>query len=165
MSVTILLIPLAFAAASAAGGSGLLAAQRARADSATDATTETSVSVRTRMKDRGLLGLALGDLGAVDVNAGASEVTADIDGHRLTMTLTEEEVWEAHLERADGVAVDGAFASDLVSRLDGAYAARVQSAVAARIRAQADSAGFELVSETRDEDATVTMVLNVRQDA
>jgi hypothetical protein len=63
------------------------------------------------------------------------------------------------------VAVDGTFASDLVARLDGAYAARVQSAVAARIRAQADSAGFELVSETRDEDATVTMVLNVRQDA
>jgi hypothetical protein len=165
MSVTILLIPLAFAAASAAGGSGLLAAQRARADSATDASAETAVSVRTRMKDRGLLGLALGDLGAVDVNAGASEVTADIDGHRLTMTLTEEDVWEAHLERADGVAVDGTFASDLVARLDGAYAARVQSAVAARIRAQADSAGFELVSETRDEDATVTMVLNVRQDA
>jgi hypothetical protein len=165
MSVTILLIPLAFAAASAAGGSGLLAAQRARADSATDASTETAVSVRTRMKDRGLLGLALGDLGAVDVNAGASEVTAEIDGHRLTMTLTEDDVWEAHLERADGVPVDGAFASDLVARLDVAYAARVQSAVAARIRAQADSAGFELVSETRDEDATVTMVLNVRQDA
>lgn len=165
MSVTILLIPVALAAASAAGGTGFMAALRARADSGTEGAAETAVSVRTRMKDRGLLGLALEDLGALDVQVGATEVTAEIDGHRLTMSLTEDEVWEAHIDRADGVAVDASFASELIGRLDGAYAGRVQSAVAERIRARADSAGFELVSETRDDDATVTMVLNVRQGA
>lgn len=164
MSVTILLIPVALAAASVAGGTGLTAAFRAHEESGTGAAPAASVSVRTRMKDRGLLGLALSDIGAVDASVGASEVTAVVDDHRLTMTLTDD-VWEAHFERTDGLAVDEAAASDILARLDGAYAGRVQSAVAERIRAQADSAGFELVSETRDDDATVTMVLNVRQDA
>lgn len=165
MSVTILLIPVALAAASLAGGTGLAAAFRSREDSGNTMAPDASISVRTRMKDRGLLALALADIGAVDVSAGDAEVTAVIDGHRLTMTLTEDDVWEAHVERADGLAVDDAVARDMLSRLDSAYAGRVQSAVAERIRARADSAGFELVSETRDDDATVTMVLNVRQDA
>ncbi|PSL36519.1 hypothetical protein CLV49_0111 [Labedella gwakjiensis] len=165
MSVTILLIPVALAAASLAGGTGLTAAFRAKNDAGAGDGPATAVSVRTRMKDRGLLGLALEDLGAVDVSVGAAEVSAVVDDHRLTMTLTDDDVWEAHFERTDGLAVDEGIAGDILTRLDGAYAGRVQSAVAARIRAQADSAGFELVSETRDDDATVTMVLNVRQDA
>ena len=56
-------------------------------------------------------------------------------------------------------------ATALIQRLDAAYALRVQHAVAERIRTRADTAGFELVSETRDEDDTVTMVLNVKDYA
>ncbi|RUQ99078.1 hypothetical protein [Labedella endophytica] len=164
MSVTILLIPVALAAASLAGGAGLGAANRARDESRRAGNPSTALTVRTRMKDRGLLGLALDDLGALDVVAGETQVTATIDDIRLSMTLTEDDVWEAHMDRADGIAVDEDIARDILTRLDAAYAGRVQSAVAERIRAQADSAGFELVSETRDEASTVTMVLNVRQD-
>jgi hypothetical protein len=166
MSVTILLIPVALAAASLAGGTGLTAALRARNEPGTGVdAADASVSVRTRMKDRGLLALALSDIGAVDVTTGDRQVMALIDGHRLAMSLTDDDVWEAHIERPDGLEVDAGLASDIIARLDGAYAGRVQSAVAERIRARADSAGFELVSETRDDDATVTMVLNVRRDA
>lgn len=191
MSVTILLIPAALAAASLAGGTGLSAALSARRDAREgsrpalgdgDRTEEigAAVSVRTRMKDRGLLAEALADIGAVDVVVGDTEVSARVDGLAVAMTLTDDDVWEAHFSRegdsdadasadaddattADATAADTTAAEDVITRLDAAYARRVQSAVAERIRARADSAGFELVSETRDEDATVTMVLNVRQ--
>ncbi|RWZ49519.1 hypothetical protein ELQ90_12160 [Labedella phragmitis] len=168
MSVTILLIPAALAAASLAGGTGLTAALAARREgrqggSPTDDSVGTAVSVSTRMKDSGLLDAALADIGAVDVVVGESDVTATVDGHVLAMTLTDEDVWEAHFSRDGGVDADASIAEDVIARLDAAYARRVQAAVADRIRARADSAGFELVSESRDEDATVTMVLNVRQ--
>lgn len=182
MSVTILLIPAALAAASLAGGTGLTAALAARREAREDGSTSsearngetrngetrsdeigTAVNVRTRMKDRDLLDAALADLGAVDVSVGEAEVSAHVDGHVLTMTLTDEDVWEAHFVREDGLDADTTVAEDVIARLDAAYARRVQTAVAERIRARADAAGFELVSETRDEDATVTMVLNVRQ--
>ncbi len=188
MSVTILLIPAALAAASLAGGAGLTAAARSRNDAAdgtsvgsdatdaSDANASTVMSVRTRMKDEGLLHAALEDLGAEDIGiadgstvagdvSAADGVSARIGDLRLTMSLTADEVWEAHVEREDGLDVDESAAADLIARLDAAYAARVQSAVADRIRARADSAGFELVSETRDDDATVTMVLTVREGA
>ena len=165
MSVTILLIPVALAAASLAGGTGLAAAVRARAEGRDSGDGGATLSVRTRMKDRGLLGLALDDIGAVDVVVGDGRVTALVDDLRLSMTLTDDGVWEAHIDRENGFDVDESAATDLLGRIDAAYAGRVQSAVAARIRAQADSAGFELVSETRDDEATVTMVLNVRNDA
>ena len=41
----------------------------------------------------------------------------------------------------------------------------MQQTVASRIRERAASAGFELVSETRDDDDTVTMVLDVKDYA
>ena len=68
-------------------------------------------------------------------------------------------------QRADGRELAEAEAAELVSRLDAAYALRVQQTVAARIRERAASAGFELVSESRDDDDTVTMVLDVKDYA
>ena len=41
----------------------------------------------------------------------------------------------------------------------------LRRAAATAERSRADTAGFELVSETRDEDDTVTMVLNVKDYA
>ncbi|GAB3618207.1 hypothetical protein GCM10027416_27640 [Okibacterium endophyticum] len=120
------------------------------------------LSVRTRMKDEGLLAEALRDLGAVDIDLTADALAAVVDGVALDMAKTVDGIWEAHLTGADGGDVDEVTARDLLNRLDAAYAARVQTAVAERIRSRAEASGFELVSETTEEDSTVTMVLNVR---
>ncbi|MBD3941176.1 hypothetical protein IF188_05620 [Microbacterium sp. NEAU-LLC] len=174
MSVSLILIPAALAAAtaiSAAGGIGALT-QLGGAhehDETPDAATADSgprpIEVRTRMKDPDLLGDALRDLGATHVTQAADDVTAVIDGIELRMTRSEDGVWAAHFEREDGLELDEATAAGIVARLDAAYALRVQQTVAARIRERAESAGFELVSETRDDDDTVTMVLDVKDYA
>jgi len=169
MSVSIVLIPAAIAAiaSAAAGGAatagvgvgvaGLIRSMRADGEENTS-----TLQVRTRMKDRTLLAAALRDLGAVDVEV-AENVAATVDGIQLVMTSTPEGVWAAEFTPARGAAeVTPARATDLAERLDAAYAARVQAAVADRIRERAGDAGLELVSETVGDDQSVTMVLDVR---
>jgi hypothetical protein len=168
MSVSIILIPAAIAAlasmaaggAGAAGvGVGIAGAIRSITGGANEPTT---MEVRTRMKDRGLLSEALEDLGAVDVEVG-DQVAATIDGINLVMQSTPEGVWAATFTAKDGKTdVTTAQATKLAERLDAAYAARVQTAVAARIREKAGDAGLDLVSETVQEDDSLTLVLNVR---
>lgn len=166
MSVTLVLLPIALAAAAAAGGVGALGAVvTAKGDAKTKSRAPSEVRVRTRMKDSTLLADALSGLGATAIDVSRSQVTAEVDGVRLTMTLTDDEVWEAHVESLDGADVTLASATELLQRLDAEYAAGVQLAVAEKIRLRAESSGFDLVSETRDHDDTVTMVLNVRAQA
>jgi hypothetical protein len=173
MSVTLILIPAALAAAtaiSAAGGIGALT-QLGRDEKAEETGAAAALSgprpieVRTRMKDPDLLGAALGDIGATRVSLEDGELTAVIDGVELTMTRSEDGVWAAHFVREDGRELAQTDAAALVAQLDTAYALRVQQTVAARIRERAASAGFELVSESRDDDDTVTMVLDVKDYA
>lgn len=165
MSVTLVLLPIALAAAAAAGGVGALGAvATAKSDASAAARPAPEIRVRTRMKDSTLLADALASLGATGVDVSRSRVTAEIDGVALTMTLTDDAVWEAHVE-SDSREVTVASATDLLQRLDAAYAAGVQHAVAEKIRLRALDAGFDLVSETRETDDTVTMVLNVRTGA
>jgi hypothetical protein len=164
MSVTLILLPIALAAAAAAGGVGALgAAVTAKGTSGSGPAAE--IRVRTRMKDSTLLADALTNLGAAAVDVSRTRVTAELDGVSLTMTLTDDGVWEAHVEGRDGHEVTVLSATELLQRLDGEYAALVQRAVAEKIRARAESSGFDLVSETREADDTVTMVLNVRAQA
>ena len=174
MSVSLILIPAALAAVTAitaAGGIGALAQTggvRGADGAGTDPAAGTGprpISVRTRMKDPDLLADALHDIGATEVTQLEGDLTAVIDGVELTMTRSAEGVWAAHFRRADGLELAQADAAALVEQLDAAYALRVQQTVAARIRERAASAGFELVSETRDEDDTVTMVLDVKDYA
>lgn len=166
MSVTLILIPLALAAAAAAGGVGVIGATTmAKVDGDVASGPAPAVRVRTRMKDSTLLADALENLGATDVTVSRSAVEASVDGVSLTMTVTDEGVWEAHVESRDGRVVTEATATALVQRLDAAYAAMVQQAVAAKIRLRAEGSGFDLVSETREADDTVTMVLTVRANA
>jgi hypothetical protein len=164
MSVTLILLPIALAAAAAAGGVGALGATLT-AKSSTGSQPAPEIRVRTRMKDSTLLSDALTNLGATELDVSGTRVTATLDGVSLTMTLTEDGVWEAHVEGQDGQEVTVVSATELLQRLDGEYAAMVQQAVAAKIRSRAAGSGFELVSETRDVDDTVTMVLNVRTGA
>jgi hypothetical protein len=168
MSVSIILIPAAIAAiasmaaggAGAAGvGVGIAGAIRSITGGANEPTT---MQVRTRMKDRGLLSDALKDLGAVDVEVG-DEVAATIDGIKLVMQSTPEGIWAANFTSKDRKKeVTTAEATKLAERLDAAYAARVQTAVAARIREKASDAGLDLVSETVQDDESLTLTLNVR---
>ena len=174
MSVTLILIPAALAAAtaiSAAGGIGAITQLGHGSETDEVGAVEAAesgprpIEVRTRMKDPDLLGDALRDIGAAEVTLSGDELTAEIDGVELSMTRSEDGVWAAHFQRADGRELAEAEAAELVSRLDAAYALRVQQTVAARIRERAASAGFELVSESRDDDDTVTMVLDVKDYA
>jgi hypothetical protein len=174
MSVSLILIPAALAAAAVIGASGtagilsLSAAEHQGADgraSQPDASGPRPVAVRTRMKDPDLLRDALAALGASEVRVDGRAIDALVDGHEITLSPTPEGVWAAHIARVDGLEVSDAAAADLIERLDAAYAREVQRAVAERIRSRADGAGFELVSETREDDETLTMVLNVRGQA
>jgi hypothetical protein len=167
MSVSIILIPAAIAAIAsmAAGGAataGIGAGIAGAIKSMSGGGQAEVLQVRTRMKDRALLEQALEDLGAVDVEVG-DEVAATVDGVNLVMQASPEGIWAANFTAAKGapeVATD--VATRLAERLDAAYAARVQTAVAERIREKATDAGLELVSETVDDDQSVTMTLNVR---
>ena len=166
MSVTLVLVPIALAVAAAAGGVGVIGAvNTAKTTENVKAGPAPAVRVRTRMKDSTLLADALENLGATAVTVSRAKVSARIDDVLLTMTLTEDAIWEAHIESLTGRAVTEATAADLIARLDAEYAAGVQQAVAEKIRLRAAASGFDLVSETRDVDDTVTMVLNVRAEA
>ena len=165
MSVTLILLPLALAAAAAAGGVGVLGASVTAVKGGNESGPAAEIRVRTRMKDSTLLADALTNLGASAIDVSRTRVTAELHGVSLTMTLTDDGVWEAHVEGRDGHEVTLVSATELLQRLDGEYAAMVQRAVAEKIRARAESSGFDLVSETREADDTVTMVLNVRAQA
>lgn len=174
MSVSLILVPTALAIAAAVGGTGIAGIASLRDDSAASAagggggTADQQqelrpVEVQTRMKDPTLLGAALGDLGAGRIDVAADRISAELEGVLLQMERTPDGVWAAHLSASDGRVVHEDEAAALITRLDAAYARRVQQTVAERIRQRADGAGFELVSETRDEDDSVTMVLAVRE--
>jgi hypothetical protein len=174
MSVSLILIPAALAAATvigATGTAGILSLGDTEDEEAGASTAERGESgprplaVRTRMKDPDLLRMALAALDATDVRGEAGVLSALVDGLEVTLSRTPEDVWAAHVARADGLEITDAAATGLIERLDSAYAREVQRAVAERIRSRADAAGFELVSETREDDETVTMVLNVRDQA
>ncbi|MEJ1086895.1 hypothetical protein WDU99_01035 [Microbacterium sp. Mu-80] len=175
MSVSLLLIPAALAVAGVVGGIGVAGVQ---SQSGTDASqksgksapgreipadeTVTPLQVQTRMKNAGLLASALHDLGATSIDTVDGELTAVVDDLSLRMTRDADGIWTAHVTGTDGREADVSDATALMTRIDGAYARRVQQEVAARIRARAADAGFELVSESRQSDDSVTMVLSVR---
>ncbi|MEI2269814.1 hypothetical protein OHB93_10875 [Microbacterium sp. No. 7] len=168
MSISLILLPAALAAAAAVGGTGALGAIALNSGATSGprgGSEAVPIAVQTRMKDPDLLAAALADLGGADAALVDGVLTATIDDVEIVMSRTADGVWGAHLSRLDGHEVTEAEATALMTRVDAAYARHVQRAVAERIRSRADQAGFELVSETRDEDDTVTMVLNVRDYA
>lgn len=175
MSVSLLLIPAALAVAGVVGGIGVAGVQSqsgtdtaqksgksAPAEQTPADETVTPLQVQTRMKNADLLASALHDLGATSIGTVGGELTAVVDDLSLRMARDADGIWTAHVTGADGREADVSDATALMTRIDGAYARRVQQEVAARIRARADDAGFELVSESRQSDDSVTMVLSVR---
>ncbi|MCU1404544.1 MAG: hypothetical protein JWQ43_847 [Glaciihabitans sp.] len=73
MSVTLILLPIAFAAAAAAGGVGALGAALT-ANGTQGAERAPEIRVRTRMKDSTLLSDALANLGATELEVSSTRV-------------------------------------------------------------------------------------------
>lgn len=154
MSVELLLVPLALAAAHAVGavGGGVLASV---GDS--EAQREACV-VQTRLKHPGLLVEALGDLGATIT--GTEPVSGTFEGMSFSFIHHEDGTLSAHVDAGTGdEAVERA--REFVLATDAAYAARVQQAVRDRVRERAGALGMTVESETVDADRAVTLVLNV----
>lgn len=161
MSVSILLIPAVIAAVAGSAGGGAAGVFATLAGTgAGDGHGPHALRVETRMRDIGLLCDALGDLGASILRREADAVDAVAGDLTVELTRGADGVWAAHIDADRAVTVDEANA--LMLALDRAYAARVQQAVADRIRQNAAAAGFDLVDESRDEDDSVRIVLEIR---
>ena len=146
MSVSLVLVPLAFAAVSAY--------QAARASA--DDEGRTVCHVATRMRDERLLGEALADTGAHVVPHQGSLV-ARWQGVDATFARDEHGVWQVDLTGE----VTPESAAQVVAAVDAAYGVRVQQEVLTRIRERARTAGMAVESERVEQDRSVTLVLTV----
>ncbi|MEV6924266.1 hypothetical protein AB0M46_07120 [Dactylosporangium sp. NPDC051485] len=145
MSVSLILIPLAIAAAAAHAG----------LSKGKDATV---CQVQTRMRDAGLLAAALRESRA----AVASEdgvLVADWAGVRARFARDERQIWTAHFTGD----VDEARAVDIVRAVDAAYGRQVQQAVLARLTERAPAAGLRLESRSVTPDRAVRLVFAVER--
>ncbi|WP_433208426.1 hypothetical protein ACQP00_43245 [Dactylosporangium sp. CS-047395] len=152
MSVSLILLPLAIAAAAAHAG---LTKGR------TDATV---CQVQTRMRDAGLLAAALRDTRAAvtpDVTPGHDGLVADWAGVRARFVRDEQQVWTAHFTGD----VDEPRAVDIVRALDVAYGRQVQQAVLARLTERAPAAGLRLESRAVTPDRAVRLVFAVERSS
>ena len=149
MSISILLVPLAVAAAGA-----VTAATRGKG-----ASGQIVCQVQTRMRDEQLLVSALEATGAV-VTAGPAGLAAGWDQVRAAFQRDEHGVWSAHFTGADE---DRAL--ELVAAVDVAYGRAVQQAVLRRLLDRAPACGMRLESETTAADASVQLVFAVEGGA
>lgn len=166
MSVSLILIPAALAIAGVVGGAGaagIASLSDAQESSSAGSGGAAPVAVRTRMKDAGLLAAALRELGASAVDLRGEQLSAVVRDLALSMHRDDGGIWAARITGVDGREAGLEEAEELIRRVDAAYARQVQHAVAARIRDRAEDAGFELLSEAREDDDSVTMVLSVRE--
>lgn len=147
MSVSILLVPLAIAAA------GALSSRLA------DGSPDVVCHVSTRMKDVQLLERALSDSDAV-VTMHDGALTAQWRGVTAQFRRDSSGIWTAEFSGD----VDEPRALDIVRAIDVGYGLQVQQAVLARIAERAPAAGLTLTSSTQHSDNSVTMVLSVDRE-
>lgn len=150
MSISIILVPLALAAVSAW--------QASRKE--TDAQGRTVCHVQTRMRDTGLLAAALADTHA-GVRQSADRITATWQGVQAQFQRDDRGIWQVDFTGN----IDEERASVIAAAIDQAYGRQVQQAVLSRLRDRAPQAGMTLVSEAVEDDDSVTLVLNVGQEA
>jgi hypothetical protein len=113
--------------------------------------------VETRWRHAGLLGRALADLDAQDVSVSSESASATVDGTAVTFVRREDGIMTAHFPRD----IDVDRAVHLVNEVDAAYTRRVQDAVYRRIRERVGELGYDIDSESVDDDETITLVVNV----
>lgn len=143
MSLEILLIPLGMAA---------YAAWQARAEA-----NAQDCLVETRWRHTALLAQSLDDLGADAIEATVDSTSAAINGVAVTFARGADGIITAHFPRETNV--DDALA--IVGQVDAAYTRRVQDVVYRRVRQRVAELGYEVDSETVDDDETITLVVNV----
>jgi hypothetical protein len=146
MSVSLILVPLAVAAVSAAHGMR----------SGRDHLNQVVCQVQTRMRDASLLAAALRGTGA-EVTEGGEEIVARWRGAQARFTRTEDGIWAAHFTGD----VDEARAVDIVHAIDAGYGLQVQRAVLERLRERAPAAGLRLESESVAADSSVRLTFAV----
>lgn len=145
MSLSLILLPMAVA--------GVSAIQAAR-------TPKQTVQVTTRMRNVDLLRQSLQDLGA-STSVDGEQVRAQWPDVTASFVRDVQGIWSAHF--VNGTSVESATAR--ITDLDVAYGRRVQQLVLATLRERAADADMEIESEIVDDDESVTVVLNVQQQA
>jgi hypothetical protein len=153
LSVQILLIPLALAAAHAAVAvAGVVTA------GVDERGEERKICVvQTRLKHPGLLVEALRTVGATATAEADGSVSGRWEGIAFRFVHHDDGTLSAHFD-AD---VDVERARELILATDAAYAKAVQEAVRRRVKERAGQLGMTVESETVGEDHSVTLVLNV----
>jgi hypothetical protein len=153
LSVEILLVPLALAAAHAvvAVGGAITAAV------GEDGKERKACVVQTRLKHPGLLAEALKTVGAKAELGSDGSVSGSWEGIGFRFVHHEDGTLSAHFDPD----VDVQRAQDLILATDAAYAKAVQEAVRQRVRDRAGELGMTVESETEGDDESVTLVLNV----
>jgi hypothetical protein len=146
MSVSLLLVPLAIAAAAAHAG-----LKRGAAEA-------TVCTVQTRMRDAGLLSAALRDTRAA-VAVEGDDLVADWAGVRARFSRGADQIWAAHFTGE----ADEARAVEIVRAIDAAYGRQVQQAVLARLQERAPAAGLRLESRSVTPDHAVRLVYAVER--
>ncbi|MEV0251792.1 hypothetical protein AB0H76_34745 [Nocardia sp. NPDC050712] len=146
MSISLILVPLAVAAA-------------AKAASAGGSAQPNTCTVATRLRDPRLLTLALGDTGATAMQSGPDAIDAAWADLVAQLRRGADGIWQAHFTGTG----DEQRCVDTVLAIDQAYGQRVQAEVLHKLRDRAPQAGMDLVSETQNSDRSVTMVLEVRR--
>ncbi len=145
MSISLVLIPLAVAAAAKAA--------------ARDSPAPQVCTVSTRMRDTRLLVAALGDTGATATVLSDDDI--DVRWADLTARLRRDPdgIWAVDFTGTD----DTARCIDTITAVDAAYGLRVQAEVVERLRERAPAAGMAVLSESAAANGEVTMVLEVRE--
>lgn len=140
MSLEILLIPVALAAH---------AAWQARAER----DQQHAAVVQTRLKDPGMLGRAISNLGG-KASVAADGVEGELDGARLHFGVNADGLAVARI-----IGAEPAEAEELIRRIDGDYAAQVQTRMYDQLMSRAAALGLTVESEDVDENNTITVTL------
>ncbi|ROT32163.1 hypothetical protein [Micromonospora sp. HM5-17] len=148
MSVSLLLVPVALAAATTVAG---LASGR-------DDDGRVVCEVQTRMRDENLLAAALRETGAA-VTVRGHEIAVAWQGVQATFRRDQNGIWTASFTGE----VDESRAIEIVRAVDAGYGRQVQRAVLDRLRERAPAAGLRLESEQTMEDEAVRLVFAVRE--
>ena len=146
MSISLVLVPAAFAA--------IAAWQAMRPEEQTGAGGLVVQHVQTRMRDENLLAAALTDTQAV-VFRTDDVIVAEWVNVRAEFHRDEMGIWQVDFTGN----VDAERASEIVLAIDRAYGGQVQRAVLSRLRDRAPEAGMFVESETVEDDQSVTLVL------
>jgi hypothetical protein len=140
MSIEIILVPLAVAA---------YGSWKARSIQ-----KENVLVVETRLKDSKLLAQALGAMGGSSIEIDGSKVEAVISKRRVSFSPNIEGILTAHVDTNDKDEAIG-----LLVEVDRQYGLQVQTAVLQRVKDRADRLGMNIVSQIKDDDGSVSILL------